>query len=273
MGSRHPAFTVLTGLVSDAGCQRDSNEDYGLCVVPRDSETMSSKGVLVVVADGMGGHSSGEVASRLAVETIRRAYFEAAEAAAPALAQAFLRANEAVYLASQRDPQLKGMGTTCTALVLNDDGAICAHVGDSRLYLVRGGVIYAMTEDHSAVHDMVARGVLTPAEARRHPDKNVILRALGTHERVEVSRWEEPLPFRLEDRFLVCSDGLHDLVEDEEIKAIVMAAPPLLACQHLVALARERGGYDNITAAIAAIEAGGDEQSIAPETRALKVES
>jgi protein phosphatase len=160
------------------------------------------------------------------------------------------------------------MGTTCTALVLQNGTAISAHVGDSRLYLVRDGSIYLMTEDHSAVMEMVKAGLITLEQARYHPEKNVILRAIGSHSKVEVTTWDEPFPVRAGDRFLLCSDGLYDLVSDEEIKRIVMLSAPQTACENLIALAKERGGHDNITVGIVGLKPEGQaDAGSVPETR------
>src|SRR5262249_10910821 len=180
------------------------------------------KGRLVVVADGMGGHSAGEVASRMAVDVISRVYYDWPGDPVSALKTSFIEANREIHQSSKEIQARSGMGTTCTALVLRNGSAITAHVGDSRLYLIRDGQIYLMTEDHSAVMEMVKRGLLTREEARHHPDKNVILRALGSHAEVEISIWEEPFPIREGDRFLLCSDGLYDLVEDKEIMDAVL---------------------------------------------------
>src|SRR6185436_2248697 len=117
----------------------------------------------------------------------------------------------------------------------------------SRLYLLRGGEIYLMSEDHSAVMDLVRRGVLNRAAARHHADRNVLLRSRGTRPEVAVTRWEKPFPVRACDAFVLCSDGLYDLVEDAEIKNAASAAEPQAACAALIALAKERGGHDNIT--------------------------
>jgi protein phosphatase len=223
-----------------------------VCYVrPHDPEVLAAKGVLVVVADGMGGHVGGEVASRMAVEAVHRAYYEDHGEPLAALEQAILGANGEIYRASQCDSRLTGMGTTCTALAVRSDGAACAHVGDTRVYLVRLGRIYAMTQDHSSVQRMVDLGLLTSDEARHHADKNVLLRAVGTHPDVEISTWSQMFPIEAGDRFVVCSDGLYVLVEDAEIQAQVMAADrPATACTGLVQLALERGGQDNITVAV-----------------------
>ena len=243
-------FKVVVGMLSDVGCVRELNEDSGTYVQPNDEDVLQSKGLLVVVADGMGGHSAGEVASGLAVKVVARAYYEDGGDPRSALEKAFHEANKAIYRAAEKDASRNGMGTTCTALVLQNGTAISAHVGDSRLYLVRDGSIYLMTEDHSAVMEMVKAGLITLDQARHHPEKNVILRAMGSHQKVEVTTWQEPFPVRAGDRFLLCSDGLYDLVEDEEIKRIVTLSAPQTACENLIALAKERGGHDNITVGI-----------------------
>jgi serine/threonine protein phosphatase PrpC len=261
-------YDVVVGMSSDVGCVRELNEDSGRYVQPEDPEVLSHKGVLVVVADGMGGHSAGEVASRLAVEVVTRAYYEDSDDPRTALENAFHEANHEIHKAAEKDASKTGMGTTCTALVLQNGTAISAHVGDSRLYLVREDSIYLMTEDHSAVMEMVKAGLITLEQARHHPEKNVILRAMGSHPEVEVTTWQEPFPVRAGDHFLLCSDGLYDLVEDEEIKQLVMLSAPPTACENLIALAKERGGHDNITVGIVGLIAAGDSaERPVPETR------
>jgi PPM family protein phosphatase len=260
---------VTAAVLSDVGCHRESNEDRAEVVQPSESRR---GGVLAVVADGMGGHAAGEVASGLAVDVIRGAYQECTGDPANCLSEALQQANRAIYDTARRDERLGGMGTTCTAVVVEKGQAHLAHVGDSRLYLVRGGGIYRMTEDHSAVMDLVRRGLLTAAEARHHADKNVILRALGTHPSVRVATWDQPMPVRAGDTLLLSSDGLHDLVEDEEIGEVVLSQPLEQACRRLVDLARERGGPDNITVVLLHFETESSESS-APPTRAAEVPS
>jgi protein phosphatase len=234
------AYETDGAVLSDVGCVRQVNEDRG-CWLP------GKHGALLVVADGMGGHAAGEVASSLAVEVIRRAYEEADTTIEKMLEAAFHQANREIYQAATKDKTRQGMGTTCTALVLREGLAYSAHVGDSRLYLVRNGQIYLMSEDHSAVMELVRRGLLTIADARQHEDKNVILRALGTQPKVEVSVWDKPFPVQAGDRFVLCSDGLYDLVDDDDIRDTVLKLEPGQACEHLIALALERGGHDNVT--------------------------
>jgi serine/threonine protein phosphatase PrpC len=263
-------YEVEVSLQSDVGCYREINEDRGRYIQPSDPDKLAKKGMLFIVADGMGGHSAGEVASQMAVDVISRAYYESAADAPAALKAAFEEANRQIHRASASG--LGSMGTTATALVLRNGSALAAHVGDSRLYLVRAGEIYLMTEDHSAVMEMVKRGLLTLEEARHHADKNIILRALGSHPKVDVSMWEEPFPIRIGDSFLLCSDGLYDLVEDEEIKQVIVQFDPHNACKKLIELAKQRGGYDNITVGIISIKpASESEKGGARETREMEI--
>jgi protein phosphatase len=257
----HPGkFEVVASMLSDVGCVRELNEDSGTYIQPDDPEVMASKGLLILVADGMGGHSAGEVASRMAVEVIARVYYGDGGDPQSALKKAFREANKAIHKTAEKDESKAGMGTTCTALVLQNGTAISAHVGDSRLYLVREGAIYLMTEDHSAVMEMVKAGLISLEQARHHPDKNVILRAMGSHADVEVTTWQEPFPVRAGDCFLLCSDGLYDLIEDEEIKRVVESTEPRSACESLIALAKERGGHDNISVGIVSLLPVGESQ-------------
>jgi protein phosphatase len=242
---------------SDPGCVRDINEDSIAIVAPNGN---GERGHLAVVADGMGGHLGGEIASRLAVESVVEDY--ASDGADPreVLARAVRRANRRIFDAASKDPLLNGMGTTCTVLVIRKGLAYCAHVGDSRLYLVRQAQVLQMTEDHSTVMDLVRRGVLTRAEAKHHPERNVILRALGSRRDVDVAVWPEPFAVRPGDRFLLCSDGLHDLIEDDELLARVLDADPDAACERLITLARERGAPDNVSVALLAVRGPAAEQ-------------
>lgn len=252
------AEEISVSVHTDVGCVRDSNEDAGWFLMPTDPIVIQSKGSLIVVADGMGGHSGGEVASSLAVETISRAYYSASDLPAESLRSAFEEANRRIYEESIADERLSGMGTTCTALVLHQNSAIAAHVGDSRLYLLREGDLYLLTEDHSAVMEMVKLGIISAEQARHHEDKNVIVRALGTGPAVEASLWESPMEVRTGDQFLLCSDGLYDLVDDEAIRDLVLTSPDThSACENLIDLAKKKGGFDNITVALVSIRPAG----------------
>ncbi len=264
-------WEIAGHVLSDVGCVRDLNEDRGRIVQPGDAEEQGRRGVLAIVADGMGGHSAGEVASELAVDAVHHAYYGLDGPPQAALVTALEAANRVIFETASAERRLAGMGTTCVALAICAGEAHAASVGDSRIYLLRDGGIYRMTADDSAVGELVTRGLLTRSEARHHADRNVILRALGTHDDVHVSRWEQPLPLRAGDAFLLCSDGLTDLVEDEEIVAAVGERHGADACKALVALARIRGGHDNITVALLRIGVRAADPVAAPATRELRV--
>ena len=244
---------IAVSVLSDLGCVRETNEDAVGSCAPVNPLEREQAGILLVVADGMGGHSAGEVASRIAVETVIENYSIDNADPAAALSRAVRLANHKIHQAAKTDRARTGMGTTCTAVVIRQGLAYCGHVGDSRLYLVRDGTALQMTEDHSAVYDLVKRGVIERDAARIHPDRNVIVRALGPRPEIEVAGWSRPLAVRHGDRFVVSSDGLHDLVTDAEIAEITFAGSPEVACRQLVEIARERGGHDNISLGILAI--------------------
>lgn len=236
---------VVVGTASDPGCLRTNNEDAVRVVRPPNENSA----LLAMVCDGMGGHAGGEQASRIAADTIALRYREEGEPG-EVLADAVRCANREVYRTAAADTALRGMGTTCTALVLRGGLAWCAHVGDSRCYLIRAKEIFVMTEDHSAVMELVRDGTISRDEAREHPDKNVISRALGSHAEVEVATWPRPFVIRPGDRFLLSSDGLHDVITEAEILRVVDSLPPHLACQELVTLTRAAGAPDNVSVVI-----------------------
>ncbi|HEV2861361.1 MAG TPA: Stp1/IreP family PP2C-type Ser/Thr phosphatase [Pyrinomonadaceae bacterium] len=268
-----PAYEIVASVQTDKGCVREINEDSGRLVRPNDARLLRERGLLLVVADGMGGHSAGEVASQMAVDIISRLYYQSQGDAHAALRDAVSEANRRIFSAAAADESKHGMGTTCTALAIRGGEALVAHVGDSRCYMVRGGDIYQLTEDHSAVMEMVRHGLITKEEARTHEDKNVILRALGTTPEVEVAM-AEPFAVREGDRLLLCSDGLHDLVVDDEIGQVLAGAEDLHAAgQQLIELAKSRGGHDNITVGIVGVVPPGTvaaEAKDAPATREVE---
>jgi PPM family protein phosphatase len=203
---------------------------------------------LVAVADGMGGHRAGEVASATALEALR-----AAMAAGRPLRDAIVGANDAVLEKSVSDQELRGMGTTLTAGTLGTDGNfLIGHVGDSRAYLVRDGELTQITNDHSLVEELVRGGELTPEQAENHPRRSIITRALGIEPEVDVD--EYPLSLRAGDRILLCSDGLTTMLRPEEIADILANEPdPERAARLLVDAANAAGGEDNVTAVVAEV--------------------
>ncbi len=262
MNGESATKTVIASVQTDAGCVREANEDSGRHVKPSDAETRKRKGTLTIVADGMGGHASGEVASQMAVELISEIYYADSENNAPdALRNAIEQASHQIYETSISDEKYFGMGTTVIALVLLDDRAFSAHVGDSRLYLRRENNLEMLTLDHSQVMEMVKYGIISMEEARNHDDKNVILRAVGTQPTVEV---EVSDSFSVEagDEFLLCSDGLCDMLTDDEILQTWAAAADVHAAgENLIEAAKERGGHDNITVGIVRVSAEGEMQT------------
>jgi serine/threonine protein phosphatase PrpC len=238
-----------TAVATDVGLRRQVNEDSVRVVAPN-----GSRGdLLAIIADGMGGHGYGDIASRRAVDAAVGAYDEGNPEHAAAIVAAVAEANRAVFELAEADPRLRGMGTTCTALSIRRDEAACAHVGDSRLYLLRDAALYQMTEDHSQVRALVTRGIISAEDARVHGERNVLLRALGTSPEVAIDGWA-PFTLRAGDRLLLCTDGLHGSVTDAEMARALGGRTPADACGELIALALARGGEDNITAAIVLVQ-------------------
>ena len=244
-----PEHRVQWGALTDPGLVRQENQDAFGYRQPEDAALLEQKGVLFVVADGMGGHRGGATASRLAVQVILREYY-ASRARQPGegIRAAVEAAHRAVREKSLASRELQGMGTTVVILALQDGHAHVGHVGDSRAYLIQGDRIRRLTRDHSLVQQWVDQGVMNADEARRSERKNVLTRVLGVRgESVAVDLLSPPHVLAPGDTFVLCSDGLHGVVEDDEIRDLVRRHEPQEACQALVALARERGGPDNIT--------------------------
>lgn len=240
--------------VSHIGLVRQRNEDTLGYHEPPEAAIREAKGSVFLVADGMGGHRGGEIASQLAVDTIVSSYYESKEVdPARALDHAFKEANRVIVEKSRSDVSLHGMGTTCTAIVVRRDEAYVAHVGDSRAYLFRAGDLEQITEDHSLVGEMVRSGILSDDDARFHPRRNVITRSIGTHEDLVVDVSKEALDVADKDVFILCTDGLTSLVPESDLKAALESNPPGKACESLVDLAIENGGKDNITVQVVKI--------------------
>jgi PPM family protein phosphatase len=242
---------------TDLGCQRDNNEDYFCYSEPQDDNEFSRKGRLAVIADGMGGEEGGEIASRLVVDTVRDTYFLRPEDDPHAsLVRAFIAAHRAILDFVRERPDLKDMGTTCTAVALTNGQAHFGHIGDSRLYLIRGASISQLTHDHTAVNRLIEQGVITPEEADTHPQRHVLTAALNARPGVSADFSPEPVSLQPGDVLVLCTDGLWGQVTDEELLATVRNHAPTQACKELVQLARARGGPDNITVQILRVAAG-----------------
>jgi serine/threonine protein phosphatase PrpC len=235
---------VRAGAATDIGLVREGNEDSYLTEEP-----------LFAVADGMGGHRGGEVASQLALETLEDLFRKGDRD----LPEQVREANRVVFERSVLDRRVSGMGTTLTAALVDDDRVRIAHVGDSRAYLLRDGELRQLTQDHTLVHRMVEEGEISEAEAETHPQRSVLTRALGVEVMVDVD--DRMVEVRPGDRILLCTDGLTSMVGEEEIKEILSShADPREAADRLVRVANEAGGVDNTTVIVLDfVEDGGTE--------------
>ncbi|MGI9554218.1 MAG: Stp1/IreP family PP2C-type Ser/Thr phosphatase [Thermodesulfobacteriota bacterium] len=240
--------------VSDIGKIRQNNEDsyLELKIDERDGYSL-----LLVVADGMGGHNAGEVASKTVVESIE-SYFKSEESNLNSdktlshLKESIEKANSAVIKASASDESLKGMGSTCTAIMILNNMTFVAHVGDSRAYLIRGKKINQITKDHTLAEKMLESGIITKEEAKTSPHRNMLMKAIGIEDKVEVETYD-PFNVKPGDVYLLCSDGLTEYLEEEELCSIINIYEPQEACKLLVNIANKRGGKDNITVQIAKV--------------------
>lgn len=240
---------------SDPGCVRPDNEDYFLYIEPEDDQEFARRGRLMVVCDGMGGCNGGEVASRVAAECVREVFLSSRETdPRQVIIEGFLTAQRTILSQAADDVDLRGMGTTCCAVIVRDRKLYQGHIGDSRIYLLREGEIQPLTEDHSLVRRMVREGVLTPEQAERHEQRNVLVQALGMDSNTVAGDFPpEPLELREGDIVLLCTDGLHGVVNERDMELTLQGQPLRAACQELIALAKVRGGPDNITLQMLAI--------------------
>ena len=239
------------------GKVRDHNEDNYITLTAHENKIPFD--ALLVVADGMGGHAAGEVASRLTIEKIIEAIKSLSEEDRSLEGNefgAFLTSmlkdvNSQVWEAGQ-EPIHRGMGTTCTLAAIRETQLFLSQVGDSRAYLLRAGDLHQLTTDHSWVEEAVAQGMLTPEQARVHPNRNVITRAIGIHPTVEVDT--TAMPIQEGDILLICSDGLNSMIDDDQIKTILKSNQIDEVCEGLIEGANDSGGHDNTTVIVAVIE-------------------
>jgi protein phosphatase len=246
------SFVLHVAQETDIGRTRACNEDGCVSLVPDNHSLLESRGALFVVADGMGGHGRGDVASELVVRQVKDTYYQDLQDELPAALRnaveqagaAVCRANEAERLGGAGGPE---MGATCVAAVLHERTLYVANVGDSRAYVLRAGRLRQVTRDHSLVAQLVERGELSPAAARTHPQRNLIYRALGIPD-AEVDLFGEPISDG--DMLILCTDGLCGVLEDDEIRAIVERYDPDESARRLIARANALGGPDNVTAVV-----------------------
>jgi len=251
---------------------RTLNEDSVAWITPHNDDMARRRGSLALVADGMGGHAAGEVASGLAADTIRRLYYDLDGPIPRVLAAAFAEAHHAIMDYAKSHPECKGMGTTCTVLAFHGDAAWLAHIGDSRAYLLRNRVLTQLSEDQTLVAKLVSDGTLTREEADHSPMHNVILQALGATPEIRPMIGARGLPLQAGDILILCSDGVCNMVPDAKIAEIASRLPPQEACDALINAALEAGGSDNASLGIFSVNTA-DEGKNAPEptTRRIKI--
>ncbi|HPH96156.1 MAG TPA: protein phosphatase 2C domain-containing protein [Anaerolineaceae bacterium] len=254
---------LLTASGTHPGMTGKNNEDYfGIFSFTTQNNGRSLPVLLAMVCDGIGGHNAGEVAAKLAVDTIRGLVLES-DGSDPlgTMTRAIQEASRDIHNFASEDPARQGMGSTCSCAWIAGDRLFINYAGDSRMYLLRGGRIQQLTKDHTWVQEAVDAGVLNRAQAKKHPNAHVIRRHLGGEEPPEVDARlyitgkesdEQALanqgyPLMPGDRLLMCSDGLTDLVEDDEIAAVLLSMPMAAAIEQLIGMACQRGGHDNIT--------------------------
>ena len=248
---------------TDTGRVRKGNEDT------LHADANAFRGIFIV-ADGMGGHAAGEIASEMAVQIVSRDLTELndleIEGAPEQVAEALRDANRAVFERTRKELEKTGMGTTVSALLLSDTHYIIGHIGDSRIYLVRDGEMPQLTRDHSLVQEQVDAGLLTPEQARRHPQSNVITRCVGMADDIEPDVLEGEA--RMGDCFLLASDGLTGMVEDKRIQQLLLSrAAPARIVDALISEANNNGGNDNITAIVVRVlpqEANHTDRDVTP---------
>ena len=239
------------GATTHVGRVRAENQDaYGCFPQP---EPRAAEEQLFMVADGMGGHAGGKEASQIALTSVPELFFQSEELPVmERLKLAFSVANERIYFKASEENSLAKMGTTCTAMVISNGSIFIAHVGDTRAYRISNGEIVQLTHDHTLVEEMRREGVLTDEEAKIHPRRNTLTRAMGVDSDLDIDVFEAG-SIEGNEHFLLCSDGL-SLVHDEELQATVLQHAPQNATEQLVDLANERGGFDNITVLVVHIE-------------------
>jgi protein phosphatase len=262
------AIGLEVAALTDVGMRRTTNQDSHALLLADSAAAVQSRGHLVMVADGMGAHAAGELASKIAAEGVPHLYAKYQELSPPdAVLRAISETNTEINRRGTANTAFHGMGTTCSTLVLMPQGALVAHVGDSRIYRLRGQTLSQLTFDHSLQWELRASGQLPEGtDISAVVPKNVITRSLGPHPAVQIDL-EGPHPIFQGDVYLLCSDGLTGRVEDGEIGAILGSLPPREAAQALVDLANLRGGPDNVTAIIAKVT--GPELTTAAELQPL----
>jgi serine/threonine protein phosphatase PrpC len=262
---------IIGAMRTDTGLVRSHNEDAVAWVTSHDDAAATNRGSLALVADGMGGHAAGEVASALAADVVRRLYYDLDGPIPQVLANAFAAANRAIIEYAQEHPECRGMGTTCTVLAFRDQQVWLAHIGDSRAYLLRDRHLTQLSEDQTLVAKLVSEGTITQAEADQSPMHNVILQALGTTANIKPMIGAEGLPLQSGDVLILCSDGVSNMVPDGKIAELASRLPPQEACDALIEAALAAGGHDNASLGVFSVTAGAAPKRVEPTTRRIKL--
>jgi protein phosphatase len=244
---------LIDAAATDTGMRRSNNQDSYAIVRAKTVEAWTKRGHVFMVADGMGAHAVGELASKTACDNIPHNFAKLkVESTAEALTKAYREVANIIHAKASANKDFQGMGTTCSTLVLGPSGALIAHVGDSRVYRIRSGTIEQLTFDHSLVWELIRRNHLPPEHALKAVPRNVITRSLGPDPNIEVDI-EGPHPVESGDVYLLCSDGLSGPIEDPELGAFADHFHPDVAGRYLLHLANLRGGHDNITVVLVRI--------------------
>ncbi|MBK7097956.1 MAG: Stp1/IreP family PP2C-type Ser/Thr phosphatase [Sphingobacteriales bacterium] len=247
---------MVVAVLSDVGMVRANNEDATIILVPDDEAVLQNRGYLLILADGMGGHNSGEVASRMAVEVFGREYYNSNQNIIKSLKQALEKANTAIYEASLTDATLRGMGTTITGIVIKNIELYLTQVGDSRAYLFNSSMSTQLSKDQTLVQYKIDKGEIKLEEADTHPERNVLTNALGTKPFIDGEIKQLQFDWNDDVSLLLCSDGLYEYVKEKEMAELLKAEANIeQVAMEMVENAKNRGGHDNITVIIASRKA------------------
>lgn len=263
---------IVGAMRTDRGLVREANEDAVAWITPQDETVARSHGSLAIVADGMGGHAAGEIASAIAVEVIQRVYYDLKAPTPKVLEAAFNLANSAILKYADQHPECRGMGTTCTVLAFWDGKAWLGHIGDSRAYLLHKGELRQLSEDQTLVAQLVSEGAITREEADSSPVQNVILQALGA--RAEIAPIIGPNGLALEpgDVLVLCSDGVFNMIAEPMIADVAGRLPPQEACDALIEAVLAAGGHDNASLGIFSVNVdSAAKKPLEPTTRRINL--
>jgi PPM family protein phosphatase len=244
------AFRIIGAMLSDVGCVRAKNEDSVAFVIHSRQHAGTRELGYALVADGMGGHAAGEVASALAAEVVRQSYSSIPGPVAPALEQAFQDANRAILELAEQTPEYAGMGTTCSMIVFEGEGFVTAHVGDSRIYRLRDGALTQITRDQTYFEQLRDSGVMSVEEARASPQAHMLVQAMGTRPALKPEIIRDAGGLLVGDTIILCSDGLTNCLSDDDIGRLPLDCFPYETCDALIAQAREKGAPDNVSVGV-----------------------